>query len=87
MLNSLIEQTPQLNKAITLHAHNFHPHAFNSMRGEIKKGITHKQFVKIAIRFHRWASRDELFETRSHLYIFRQTIFSKSNSSIVVKQL
>jgi hypothetical protein len=42
---------------------------------KIQKAINFKSHVEIEIRFHRWHPHDEIFKTRSHLYMFRWTFF------------
>jgi hypothetical protein len=67
--NEEILVQPGINKKPT-RAINFHA-------TKIQKVTTFKRFVASVLRFHRWPCRDEIFETRSHLYIFRQNFFIK----------
>ena len=58
------------------------PHVHLISQEKIQKVISLNSCVGIAICFHGWISRDDLFETRPHLYMFRQFSFLKSNSSV-----
>ena len=43
---------------------------------EIQKVLSAKPLIQsMMIRFHHWLSRDELFETRSHIDTFHQLFF------------